>query len=227
MSYRTEQQAASLEQTAASMQELTSTIQNNSDNAHYANQQAEGACEVAHQGKNVIHQVVRTMDDIAQSSKKIVDIITVIDGIAFQTNILALNAAVEAARAKEHGRGFAVVANEVRNLAQRAANAADEIKALIANSDEKIESGTKLVTTAGRTMEDIVIAIQDVSLIMKEISSASVEQAMGIEQINHAISQMDDVTQQNAAMVEEAAAAAEMLEEQAINLSTTITYFKL
>lgn len=227
LSHRTEQQAASLEETAASMQELTSTVQHNSENAGYANELAEGASNIASKGVSVVNQVVNTMDAINESSRKIVDIISVIDGIAFQTNILALNAAVEAARAGDQGRGFAVVATEVRSLAQRAAAAAGEIKNLIGDSVEKVEDGTRLVADAGRTMEEIVTAIRGVTKIMSEISSASSEQTMGIEQVNQAIGQMDDVTQQNAALVEEAAAAAETLEDQARSLANTVKYFNL
>jgi methyl-accepting chemotaxis protein len=227
LSNRTEKQAASLEETAASMNELTSTVQNNSENAQHANQLAVGASDIASKGVAVVGQVVSTMDAINESSRKIVDIISVIDGIAFQTNILALNAAVEAARAGEQGRGFAVVATEVRSLAQRAAAAAGEIKGLIGDSVEKVEDGSRLVANAGRTMEEIVNAIRGVTKIMSEISSASSEQTMGIEQVNKAIGQMDDVTQQNAALVEEAAAAAETLEDQARSLANTVRYFNL
>lgn len=225
LSHRTEEQAASLEETAASMEELTSTVQMNAKNAQYANQLAVGATDIAGKGVAVVERVVTTMEDINESSRKIVDIISVIDGIAFQTNILALNAAVEAARAGEQGRGFAVVAGEVRNLAQRAAAAAGEIKNLIGDSVEKVEDGTKLVAQAGKTMEEIVSAIRGVTAIMSEIRTASVEQTSGIEQVNQAIGQMDEVTQQNAALVEQAAAAAESLEEQAQNLSVTVGRF--
>jgi methyl-accepting chemotaxis protein len=227
LSNRTEQQAASLEETAASMQELTSTVKHNSENAQHANELAVGASDIASKGVAVVSQVVSTMEAINESSRKIVDIISVIDGIAFQTNILALNAAVEAARAGDQGRGFAVVATEVRSLAQRAAAAAGEIKNLIGDSVEKVEDGTRLVANAGRTMEEIVNAIRGVTKIMSEISSASNEQTMGIEQVNQAIGQMDDVTQQNAALVEEAAAAAETLEDQARSLANTVKYFDL
>jgi len=227
LSHRTEEQAASLEETAASMQELTSTVQANSQNAKHANQLAAGATDIAGKGVNVVGQVVSTMEEINESSRKVVDIISVIDGIAFQTNILALNAAVEAARAGEQGRGFAVVAVEVRNLAQRAAAAAAEVKGLIGDSVDKVEDGTKLVGQAGKTMEEIVSAIHGVTLIMSEINAASVEQASGIEQVNQAITQMDDVTQQNAALVEQAAAAAESLEEQTQSLAVTVAHFKL
>jgi len=225
LSHRTEEQAASLEQTAASMEELTSTVQHNAQNAQQANRLAVGATDIAGKGVTVVDQVVQTMEGINESSRKIVDIISVIDSIAFQTNILALNAAVEAARAGEQGRGFAVVAGEVRNLAQRAAAAAGEIKALIGDSVEKVEDGTKLVAQAGKTMEEIVSAIRGVTAIMSEIRAASVEQTSGIEQVNQAIGQMDEVTQQNAALVEQAAAAAESLEEQAQNLSVTVGRF--
>ena len=227
LSHRTDEQAASLEETAASMEELTSTVQANSQNAKHANQLAVGATDIAGKGVKVVGQVVSTMEEINESSRKVVDIISVIDSIAFQTNILALNAAVEAARAGEQGRGFAVVAVEVRNLAQRAAAAAAEIKGLIGDSVEKVEDGTKLVAQAGKTMEEIVSAIRSVTLIMSEISSASMEQTSGIEQVNQAIGQMDDVTQQNAALVEQAAAAAESLEEQTQSLAVTVSHFKL
>jgi methyl-accepting chemotaxis protein len=225
LSHRTEEQAASLEQTAASMEELTSTVQLNAKNAQQANQLAVGATDIAGKGVAVVNRVVSTMEGINESSRKIVDIISVIDGIAFQTNILALNAAVEAARAGEQGRGFAVVAGEVRNLAQRAAAAAGEIKNLIGDSVEKVEDGTKLVAQAGKTMEEIVSAIRGVTVIMSEIRTASIEQTSGIEQVNQAIGQMDEVTQQNAALVEQAAAAAESLEDQAQNLSVTVGRF--
>jgi len=227
LSQRTEEQASSLEETASSMEELTSTVKQNADNARQANQLAIGASEVAGKGGNVVGQVVHTMSSINESSRKIVDIISVIDGIAFQTNILALNAAVEAARAGEQGRGFAVVAAEVRNLAQRSAAAAKEIKTLIGDSVSKVDDGSKLVAEAGTTMEEIVTAIKRVTDIMAEISAASSEQSAGIEQVNQAITQMDEVTQQNAALVEEAAAAAESLEEQAQGLSQAVSTFKL
>lgn len=227
LSHRTEEQAASLEETAASMEELTSTVQANSQNAKHASQLAVGATDIAGKGVKVVGQVVSTMEEINESSRKVVDIISVIDSIAFQTNILALNAAVEAARAGEQGRGFAVVAVEVRNLAQRAAAAAAEIKGLIGDSVEKVEDGTKLVAQAGLTMEEIVSAIRGVTNIMSEISAASMEQTSGIEQVNQAIGQMDDVTQQNAALVEQAAAAAESLEEQTQSLAVTVSHFKL
>ncbi len=227
LSYRTEEQAASLEQTAASMEELTSTVQHNSENAKHANQLAIGAMDVAGKGAAVVKQVVSTMEDINDASRKIVDIISVIDSIAFQTNILALNAAVEAARAGEQGRGFAVVAAEVRNLAQRASAASGEIKSLIGDSVEKIEDGSKLVTQAGKSMNEIVNSIHKVTVLMSEISTASDEQTSGIEQVGQAITQMDDVTQQNAALVEQAAAAAESLEEQTQHLSGAVANFKL
>ncbi len=227
LSHRTEEQAASLEQTAASMEELTSTVQHNAANANQANTLAVAASDIAGKGVQVVGEVVRTMDDINDSSRKIGDIISVIDDIAFQTNILALNAAVEAARAGDQGRGFAVVAIEVRNLAQRAATAAGEIKSLIDDSVIKVSSGSTLVTQAGKTMEEIVNSIRGVTVMMSQISSASAEQTAGIEQVNMAIAQMDDVTQQNAALVEQAAAAAESLEEQAQSLTATVAQFKV
>ena len=227
LSSRTEEQASSLEQTAASMEELTSTVKQNADNARQANQLAVSASEVAVKGGAVVSQVVDTMGSINASSKKIVDIIGVIDGIAFQTNILALNAAVEAARAGEQGRGFAVVASEVRSLAQRSAAAAKEIKTLIGDSVEKVEEGSKQVAEAGRTMEEIVGSVKRVTDIMGEITAASQEQTSGIEQINQAITQMDQVTQQNAALVEEASAAAQSLQEQAGALVQAVSVFKL
>jgi len=227
LSQRTEEQASSLEETAASMEELNSTVKNNAENAKEANQLANSASVIAQKGGAVVKEVVTTMSSINESSRKIVDIISVIDGIAFQTNILALNAAVEAARAGEQGRGFAVVAAEVRNLAQRSATAAKEIKTLIDDSVSKVEVGTRLVDDAGKTMEEIVNAVKHVTDIMSEISSASVEQSQGIEQVNQAITQMDEVTQQNAALVEEAAAAAESLEEEAQSLAHSVSVFKL
>ena len=227
LSQRTEEQASSLEETASSMEELTSTVTQNAENAMQANQLAASASGVAVKGGAVVGQVVTTMSSINESSKKIVDIISVIDGIAFQTNILALNAAVEAARAGEQGRGFAVVASEVRTLAQRSAAAAKEIKELISDSVHKVEDGTKLVDEAGKTMEEIVSSVKRVTDIMAEISAASQEQSSGIEQVNQAVTQMDEVTQQNAALVEEAAAAAESMQEQAQNLTQAVSVFKL
>ena len=227
LSSRTEEQASSLEETASSMEELTSTVKQNAENAKQANQLAAGASDIAVKGGQVVGEVVGTMNAISESSKKIVDIISVIDGIAFQTNILALNAAVEAARAGEQGRGFAVVASEVRNLAQRSAAAAKEIKALISDSVEKVDSGTKLVDTAGSTMEEIVQAVKRVTDIMGEITAASMEQSSGIEQVNQAITQMDQVTQQNAALVEQVAATAESLQDQAQGLINAVAVFKL
>ncbi len=227
LSARTEQQAASLEETASSMEELTSTVRQNADNARQANQLAQSAAEVAGLGGTVVGEVVHTMDAINQSSKKIGDIIGVIDGIAFQTNILALNAAVEAARAGEQGRGFAVVASEVRSLAQRSANAAKEIKQLINDSVTKVEEGSQLVDQAGRTMEEIVSSVRKVTDIIADISAASQEQTAGIEQINQAITQMDEGTQQNAALVEEASAAARSLEQQSEQLVETVAVFRI
>jgi len=227
LSQRTEEQASALEETASSMEELTSTVKQNADNAQQANQLAINASGVAVKGGEVINRVVLTMESITDSSKKISDIIGVIDGIAFQTNILALNAAVEAARAGEQGRGFAVVAAEVRSLAQRSAAAAKEIKALIEDSVGKVQDGSRLVEEAGRTTQDIVTSIKRVTDIMAEISAASVEQSSGIEQVNIAITQMDDVTQQNAALVEQAAAAAESLEDQARQMVAVVARFKL
>ncbi|SEP81421.1 methyl-accepting chemotaxis protein [Nitrosomonas ureae] len=227
LSQRTEEQASSLEETASSMEELTSTVKQNADNARQANQLAAGASEVAVKGGAVVGQVVQTMSAINESSKKIVDIISVIDGIAFQTNILALNAAVEAARAGEQGRGFAVVATEVRTLAQRSAAAAKEIKELISDSVAKVEDGTRLVDEAGATMDEIVTSVKRVTDIMSEISAASNEQSSGIEQVNQAVTQMDEVTQQNAALVEEAAAAAESMNDQAQALTQAVSIFKV
>jgi len=227
LSSRTEQQASSLEETASAMEELTSTVKQNADNARQANQLAVSASEVALAGGNVVGRVVDTMGSINDSSRKIVDIISVIDGIAFQTNILALNAAVEAARAGEQGRGFAVVASEVRSLAQRSASAAKEIKTLIDSSVAQVNIGSKLVEEAGNTMSDVVDSVRRVTDIVGEITSASQEQSDGIEQINLAITQMDEVTQQNAALVEEAAAAAQSLQDQAGKLSEVVSVFKL
>ncbi|MBB4607106.1 methyl-accepting chemotaxis protein-1 (serine sensor receptor) [Xanthomonas arboricola] len=227
LSQRTEQQAANLEETAASMEELTSTVRQNAEHARQANQLAIGAAAVASQGGSVVAQVVTTMSGIEVSSKKIADIISVIDGIAFQTNILALNAAVEAARAGEQGRGFAVVASEVRTLAQRSAGAAKEIKQLIDDSVGKVAQGSALVDQAGKTMADIVSSVQRVTDIMGEISAASQEQSAGIEQVNLTVTQMDEATQQNAALVEEATAAARTMEAQAGQLSDAVAIFKI
>ena len=227
LSSRTESQASSLEETSSSMETMTETVKQNADNARQANKMVETASEVAVKGGAVVSQVVTTMDDINQSSKKIVDIISVIDGIAFQTNILALNAAVEAARAGEQGRGFAVVASEVRSLAQRSAAAAKEIKTLIGDSVDKVTAGSALVDQAGHTMDEIVASVRRVSDIMAEITAASQEQSSGIQEIGSAINQMDEMTQQNAALVEEAAAAAESLEEQADLLTKALDVFKL
>ena len=227
LSARTESQASSLEETASSMEELTQTVKQNAENARQANQLVVSASDFALKGGNVVSQVVETMGSIKDSSRKVVDIIAVIDGIAFQTNILALNAAVEAARAGEQGRGFAVVAAEVRNLAQRSAGAAKEIKALISDSVEKVEAGSRLVDEAGETMSQIVASVKHVADIMSEISAASQEQSTGIEEINRAIAQMDEMTQQNAALVEQAAAAAQSMQDQADKLARTVSVFNL
>jgi methyl-accepting chemotaxis protein len=227
LSRRTEQQAGALEETASSMEELTSTVKHNADNARQANQLAASAAQVAVKGGEVVAQVVDTMDSINQSSRKIVDIIAVIDGIAFQTNILALNAAVEAARAGEQGRGFAVVASEVRNLAQRSASAAKEIKMLIGDSVEKVNQGSKLVADAGTTMDEIVSSVHRVSDMITEITAASTEQSAGINEVYQAIGAMDAVTQQNAALVEQAAAAAESMQHQASALAQAVSVFKV
>ena len=227
LSNRTEQQAGAIEETASSMEEITSTVQQNADNARQANQLAVSACDVAAKGGHMVEQVVGTMASISESSRKIVDIISVIDGIAFQTNILALNAAVEAARAGEQGRGFAVVAGEVRNLAQRSAAAAREIKILIDDSVSNVATGAAQVDRAGATMTEIVRSIEHVTAIMADIANASEEQSAGIEQVNSAIVDMDRVTQQNAALVEEAAAAAESMQEQAGRLAEVVSTFKL
>jgi len=227
LSSRTEQQAASLGQTSSNVRELTETVQQNADNARQANQLAAQASDIAVKGGSVVAQVVDTMGSITDSSKKIVDIISVIDGIAFQTNILALNAAVEAARAGEQGRGFAVVASEVRNLAQRSAAAAKEIKALISDSVEKVDVGSKLVEQAGSTMQEVVASVRRVTDIMGEITAASQEQSAGIAQVSATIVEMDETTQQNAALVEEAAAAAASMQEQAGALARVVSVFKL
>jgi methyl-accepting chemotaxis protein len=227
LSSRTEMQASSLEKTASAMEVLTSTVKQNADNAREANQLAATASDVARKGGDVVSQVVDTMGSINASANKIVDIIGVIDGIAFQTNILALNAAVEAARAGEQGRGFAVVASEVRNLAQRSAAAAKEIKTLIGDSVEKVERGSKLVGQAGVTMDEVVASVKRVTDIMSEIANASQEQSAGIEQVNLSIIEMDSMTQQNAALVEEAAAAAQSLQDQASELAHVVSIFKL
>ena len=227
LSARTENQASALQETAASMEQLNSTVRQNAENARHANQLARTASEVATQGGDVVADVVRTMKDINDSSRKISDIIGVIDGIAFQTNILALNAAVEAARAGEQGRGFAVVASEVRNLASRSAEAAREIKSLIVASVERVEAGSALVDRAGQTMSDVVGAITRVTDIMAEISAASSEQSQGVDQVNEAVTQMDQATQQNAALVEEMAAAATSLNHQAAELVNVVSAFKV
>jgi len=227
LSSRTEEQAASLEETASSMEELTSTVKQNADNARQANQLADAAASVAVKGGSVVSEVVGTMESINESSRKIVDIISVIDGIAFQTNILALNAAVEAARAGEQGRGFAVVASEVRNLAQRSAAAAKEIKTLISDSVEKVNQGSRLVGEAGNTMDEIVASVQRVTDVISEITAASAEQSTGIDEVYKAIGQMDQVTQQNAALVEEAAAAAESMQHQSQSLAQVVSVFNV
>ncbi len=227
LSQRTEEQASNLEETAASMEELTSTVKNNADTAHKAAALAGEASRAAVQGGEVVAQVVSPMEEISAASRKITDIISVIDGIAFQTNILALNAAVEAARAGEQGRGFAVVASEVRSLAQRSADAAREIKTLIGASVEKVENGTQLVSEAGRSMEGIVAQVQRVSDLIGEISSATSEQTTGISQVGEAVTQLDQVTQQNAALVEQSAAAADSLRHQAAKLAEVVSVFRL
>ena len=227
LSSRTEHQAGSLQETASAMEELTSTVKANADSAREANRLSESASAVAAQGGAVVSNVISTMNEISAASRQISDIIGVIDGIAFQTNILALNAAVEAARAGEQGRGFAVVASEVRNLAQRSAAAAREIKALIGNSVGKVEAGSQLVNEAGTTMDEVLSSVRSMTAIMREILNATQEQATGIEQVNLSINEMDGVTQQNAALVEEAAAAAGSLQEQATVLADVVGVFKL
>jgi methyl-accepting chemotaxis protein len=227
LSSRTEAQASSLEETAASMEELTATVKNNAEHAHEANRVAIDASGVAREGGEVVGDVVATMATINDSSRKIVDIISVIDSIAFQTNILALNAAVEAARAGEQGRGFAVVASEVRNLAQRSAAAAREIKQLIGDSVEKVDAGSRLVERAGATMDNVVANIARLTTLVGDISNASGEQQSGIEQVNVAITQMDGITQENTALVEQAAAAAAAMQEQAVELARLVATFKL
>lgn len=227
LSVRTEQQAASLEETAVSMKGLTATVRRTADNARQANELAGGAVEVAAQGGHVVHEVVSTMSLINDSSRRIVDIIGVIDSIAFQTNILALNAAVEAARAGEHGRGFAVVASEIRSLSQRSAEAAKEIKQLIGDSVEKVGAGTRQVESAGRTMDEIVVSVKRVSDLMADISAAAQQQSEGIEQINQVVEHIDESTQQNAALVEEASAAARSMEEQSTQLLQTVAAFRV
>ncbi|MFZ6847519.1 methyl-accepting chemotaxis protein [Undibacterium sp. RuRC25W] len=227
LSSRSETQASAIEETAASMEELTSTVKQNAENARQANQLAAQASEVASKGGQMVGEVIETMGSISASSKKIIDIISVIDGIAFQTNILALNAAVEAARAGEQGRGFAVVASEVRNLAQRSATAAKEIKNLISDTVEKVAVGARMVDTAGETINEVVVSVRKVTAVIGEITTASQEQTTGINQIHHAITQMDDATQQNAALVEEAAAASQALNEQAIALANLVGSFKV
>jgi methyl-accepting chemotaxis protein len=227
LSQRTEQQATALERTATSMEQLTSTVRQNADNAKQASTLAANASEIAEKGGEVVGRVVATMGEINDSAKSIADIIGVIDGIAFQTNILALNAAVEAARAGEEGRGFSVVAGEVRNLAQRSAAAAKEIKTLISASVERVSNGSALAQDAGQTMDEVVRAVKRVTDIMGEISAASAEQSAGIEEVNHAVTQMDAGTQQNAALVEEATAAAQSLDDQAKSLKRMVGKFQL
>ncbi|MFJ3316909.1 methyl-accepting chemotaxis protein [Herbaspirillum huttiense] len=227
LSSRTEQQAGALEETASAMEQLTSTVRHNADSAQQAKELAHSASEVAVRGGEVVRQVVDTMSSINQSSSKIVDIISVIDGIAFQTNILALNAAVEAARAGEQGRGFAVVASEVRSLAQRSAAAAKEIKVLIDDSVTRVGTGSALVAQAGQTIDEVVRSVQRVSEVVTDISAAGQEQSQGIEEVNNAITQMDETTQQNAALVEQAAAAAQSMQEQAARLSEAVSVFRL
>ncbi|MBB3214188.1 methyl-accepting chemotaxis protein [Herbaspirillum sp. Sphag1AN] len=227
LSSRTEQQAGSLAETASAMEQLTTTVQQNADNANQANQLALSASDVAMQGGQAVNEVIATMGSIKESSRKIVDIISVIDSIAFQTNILALNAAVEAARAGEQGRGFAVVASEVRGLAQRSATAAGEIKQLIGDSVDKVEAGSRLVEQAGETMRDVVASVKNVTDIVGEISAASREQSSGISNVNRSITHMDQTTQQNAALVEQAAAAAQSLKDQAQKLAEAVSTFKL
>jgi len=227
LSSRTEQAASSLQETASTMEEISGTIRDTADAARMANQLAAGAAQAASRGGTVVSQVVSTMDEITHSSRRIVDIIGVIDGIAFQTNILALNAAVEAARAGEQGRGFAVVAGEVRALAQRAAGSAKEIKVLISASSERVDAGAALVNDAGASMAAIVDSVQRVADIIGEITSASTEQSQGITQVNTAVTQLDSMTQQNAALVEQSAAAAESLKDQAAKLASVVSVFKL
>ena len=227
LSTRTESQASSLEETASSMEELTATVKQNADNANHANQLVQGASAVAVRGGEVVDQVGRTMEEISQGSKRIAEITGIINGIAFQTNILALNAAVEAARAGDQGRGFAVVASEVRSLAQRSAEAAKEIKALIEESTGKVASGSKLAAEAGETMKEVVASVRKVAEITGDISAASREQASGIQQIGQAVTQMDQVTQQNAALVEQVAAASASLQEQAVGLSRAVSVFRV
>jgi methyl-accepting chemotaxis protein len=227
LSQRTEAQAGSVQQTAASMEELTVTVKQNADNARAAAHVAGQAAGVAQRGGEVVGQVIATMDHITGSARKVADIVSVIDGIAFQTNILALNAAVEAARAGEQGRGFAVVAGEVRSLAQRSAQAAREIKLLIEQSGQRVDQGAALVAQAGQTMRDVVAQVQTVTDLVDQISAASVEQARGIEQVGLAVSQLDRATQQNAALVEESAAAADSMRQQAMKLAETVAVFRL